>query len=271
MRHVGGGRHQRLTQRQASPAWVRRGVQFGMAGDLATRTRNPVGVFGFDPSPQRASSQPIRIVDMLKITIASAVWTSGQHWDALTPLAMALYVLPVVAGLLGYWVARKRVRPATKQPSNLATVALLTFALAQLVNAAAFTRQARAAGLALPLGGKEGWYWYALVPIVVPALLAPAVARWRLLAWWIVGWDVLITEVALFHDFSGASSPAHPTALFRWGPWHLPFTAHLDGIGVGPLVGAVVVLRIIHLVAFFALESMSRTHDRSNHFALSDS
>lgn len=78
------------------------------------------------------------------------------------------------------------------------------------------------------------------------------------------------SDVALFHDFDGTSSPAHPTALFRWGPLHLPFTAHLDGIGVGPLAGAVVLLRIVHLAALFALQSLSRLHDRSDDFALSN-
>ncbi len=243
--------------------------------DLSARTRNPFGDFGFDVPQQSVSPRAIRALDMLKITVASAVWTSGQHWDAMSPVGMALYVFPiVVAGLLGCWVARQRFKPATEQPSNPATVAgiaLLAFAFAQVINAAAFIRQARAVGIALPFGGKEGWYWYALVPIVVPALLAPAVARFRPLAWWIIAWDVLITEVALFHDFSGASSAAHPTILFRWGPWHLPFTAHLTGIGVGPLVDALILLRIVHLAAFFALESLSHTHDRSNHLALPSS
>ena len=104
----------------------------------------------------------------------------------------------------------------------------------------------------MPAGGKEGWYWYALLPIVVPFFLTKAL-RFRAFAWWIIAWDVLITEVALFHDFAGTTSPDHPTGLFRWGPWHLPFTAQLDGIGVGPFVGAIVVLRLIHLAAFIGL------------------
>ena len=145
------------------------------------------------------------------------------------------------------------------------SAAIISFAIAQVINAAAY---ARGASTGLPAGGKEGWYWYALVPILVPALLAPALKRWRSVTFWIVAWDILITEVALFHDFSGASSPAHPTLFFRWGPWHLPFTAHLEGIAVGPLVGALVMLRIIHVAALFALESCSRSHDRPNHLAL---
>ncbi len=237
------------------------GFAFTIA-DLAHRTRNPLGLFAFDPSAVHVQS--IRIGEMLKIWIATLAWTSGQHWDALRPVAIAIYLLPVlVAGLLSCWVARKK-NSATEPLSNRATLAAVAaFAVAQLINAAAY---ARTATNGLPAGGKEGWYWYALVPIVVPFLLP----RLRALAWWIVGWDVLITEVALFHDYSGASSPAHPTALFRWGPWHWPFTAQLGGIGVGPLVGAIVLLRIIHLAAFFALQSLTHL-DRPHDLALPSS
>jgi hypothetical protein len=231
--------------------------------DLSHRTRNPLGLFAFDPSATHAGA--IRYGEMLKIWLVTFVWTSGQHWDALRPLGIAIYGLPVVAGLLSCWVARRKLS-ATEQLSNPAAVVIAAFALAQIINAAAYARSAQGG---LPAGGKEGWYWYALVPVVVPALLVPALSRFRPLAWWIVLWDVLMTEVALFHDYSGASSPAHPTALFRWGPWHLPFTAYLDGIGVGPFVGAIVALRIVHLAAFFALESLTR--DRSDDLPLSHS
>jgi hypothetical protein len=93
-------------------------------------------------------------------------------------------------------------------------------------------------------------------PIVIPALLAPALARWRMAAWWLVAWDVIITEIALFHDFAGVSSAAHGSLLFRWGPLQPPFTAHLSGIGVGPLAAWTTALRLVHLSAFFSLESI---------------
>ena len=32
------------------------------------------------------------------------------------------------------------------------------------------------------VGGGEGWYWFVLVPVLVPALLAPAVKRFPLVA-----------------------------------------------------------------------------------------
>ncbi|PYQ62738.1 MAG: hypothetical protein DMF58_00905 [Acidobacteria bacterium] len=207
--------------------------------DLSHRTRNPLGLFAF------------RIGDMVKIWIATLAWTSGPHLDALKPLAIVIYLLPFAIA-----VARSR-GPA------VAWWAIGAFAFAQVINAAAYARNAPNG---LPAGGKEGWYWYALAPIVVPFFLS----RFRAITWWIVGWDVLITDVALFHDYSGASSPAHPTALFRWGPWHWPFTAHLAGIGVGPFVAAIVVLRLIHLAAFFALQSLA-TDDRSHNLPLPSS
>jgi len=241
--------------------------------DLSHRTRNPIGNFGFD-RPERAASAParIRVLDMLKITIASGIWTSGQHNDAMRPVAMALFAVPIVAmlwwgtGALGG--ARRRGAGA---PLSVVAIALATFALAQLVNAAAFTRQARAAGLDLPLGGKEGWYWYVLVPLVVGIVFTRARKALYAIAAWLVLWDVLIHEVALFHDFAGTSSPAHPSALFRWGPLQPPFTAGLSAIGVGPLASHLTVLRVIELAALLALflqGSSSDDRDRSPEEAL---
>jgi hypothetical protein len=224
--------------------------------DLQRRTRNPLGDFGFDKPKVVAAPQSIDVRTMVKTTIATMVWTSGQHVDAFTATGAALYVLPLVAGLLGYSVAgRKRSNSATQQLSNLATVAVITFAVAHFINAAAFVRQARAAGLSLPVGGKEGWYWYALAPLVIPLLL-----RVRFAAWWLVAWDLLINDAQLFHDYAGTASPLHPSLLFRWGPLHWPFTAHLGGIGVGPFAAHVAAMRVAQLVLFFVLESF--LHDR---------
>jgi hypothetical protein len=223
--------------------------------DLQRRTRNPLGDFGFDNPNAVAAPQPIDVKTMVKTTIATMVWTSGQHVDALTLLGMAVYVLPLLVA-----VARSRGRAvswrlATPRPRDLATIAILSFALAQLINAAAFVRQARAAGLSLPVGGKEGWYWYALAPLLIPLLL-----RVRFAAWWLVAWDVVINDAQLFHDYAGSASPLHPSLLFRWGPLHWPFTAHLAGIGVGPFATHVAAMRLAQLVLFFVLESF--LHDR---------
>src|SRR5947207_1526623 len=65
--------------------------------DLATRTRNPLGVLGFDPAAPTAAPPPIRYFEMLKITLASGIWTSGQHWDAMTLRGMLFYALPLLA------------------------------------------------------------------------------------------------------------------------------------------------------------------------------
>jgi hypothetical protein len=236
--------------------------------DLNRRTHNPVGDFGFDTPARTAAPQPIDVVTMLKTTAASMVWTGGQHGDALRVGGMAAYVLPVVVIIVwrrrplwsGGLQAAGGLKPAA--PRSVAAVAIIAFALAQLVNAAAFIRQARAAGLALPLGGKEGWYWYALAPLLIAALLP----RSRFLAWWLVAWDVLINDAQLFHDFAGTATSAHPSLLFRWGPLHLPFTAQLAGVGVGPLAAHVAALRLAQLLLFFVLESFlqgSSSDDRN--------
>ncbi|HEY2322531.1 MAG TPA: hypothetical protein VGJ82_06655, partial [Thermoanaerobaculia bacterium] len=216
---------------------------------LSTHTHNAFGDFGFDAPAHSGAPQPIAWGQMAKITLASLVWTSGQHADALRPLAMLLYVVPLIA------LARGRRSPYFAA----AAFALAAFALAQAVNAAAFIRQARAAGLALPLGGKEGWYWYALAPLLICLFAKHA----RLAAVWLIAWDVVVTEVALFHDYAGVTSPAGRNALFTWGPLHAPFTAHLGSIGVGPFAAHLAALRLVHIAAvgvLFALEST--LHDR---------
>ncbi|HEX7190171.1 MAG TPA: hypothetical protein VF381_01260, partial [Thermoanaerobaculia bacterium] len=219
---------------------------------LSTHTHNALGDFGFDAPAHRGAPQPIAWGQMAKITIASLIWTSGQHADALRPLAMLLYVVPLIA------IAR-----AWKSPYFAAAgFALAAFALAQAVNAAAFIRQARAAGLALPLGGKEGWYWYALAPLVICLFAKHA----RMAALWLIAWDVVITEVALFHDYAGVASPAGKNVLFTWGPLHAPFTAPLAGIGAGPLAAHLTALRLLHVAAVAALFALESTlHDSHAH------
>ena len=213
--------------------------------DLSRRTNNPLGHFGFDkPQAEAKNAPPIRVADMVKITIASGIWTSGPHNDAMRPLAMAIYVLPLIAMIV---VARP------KNTSPL-VIALVAFGLAQLVDALAFARQARAAGIDLPLGGKEGWYWYVLAPLAVITLFA---RRPRLIAAWLLLWDIVITEGALFHDYAGTSSPAHPSLLFRWGPLHAPFTA-----GLPAYLSVLRAIEIAALLALFLQGSSSDDRDR---------
>ena len=207
---------------------------------------SPLGIVAFSHQTGRMREAGANVSEIVRVTIASAAWTSGQHNDALRPAAIALYLGPVIIAMI-VALRRENVAPAL--------LALGAFALAQTYNVIVCVL-ARRAGSQVPIGGKEGWYWFVLVPIVVPALLLPAVSRWRLAAWWIVAWDVVITEVALLHDFAGASSPAHGSMLFRWGPLHLPFTAHLAGIGVGPFAAWTTLIRVVHLGAFFGLESI---------------
>jgi hypothetical protein len=217
---------------------------------LSAHTHNAFGDFGFDAPAHSGTPQPIAWGQMAKITIASLIWTSGQHADALRPLAMLLYVVPLIA------IARARKSPYFAA----AGFAVAAFALAQSVNAAAFIRQARAAGVALPLGGKEGWYWYVLAPLVICLFARHA----RIAAIWLIAWDVVITDGALFHDYAGVTSPAGKNLLFTWGPLHAPFTAQLAGIGVGPLAAHLTALRVVHIAAvgvLFALES--NLHDRA--------
>ena len=231
--------------------------------EFSSRTSNPLGIVALDRPGGVVYEAKVSIGEIVRVTIASFAWTSGQHNDALRPIAIALFLGPILIAVL---VARR-----LKQPTQLALAALGAFALAQAYNVVACVL-ARRGGNDIPIGGKEGWYWYVLAPLIIPALLAPALKRWRAVAWWIVIWDVIITEGALFQDFAGLTSPAHGSMLFRWGPLHMPFTASLSGIGVGLLSAWTTAIRIVHLIAFFGLESFlqhMRLNDRNTDTAVS--
>jgi hypothetical protein len=223
--------------------------------ELSSRTRNPLGVVAFDRPGGVAYDARVSISEIVRVTIASAAWTSGQFNDALRPAAIALYLGPIIIAVVVAFRRRAAAGPAGGTPAFLALAGLAAFALAQTYNVVACVLANRG-GNPIPIGGKEGWYWYVLAPVIVPALLVPALARWRIAASWLVIWDVVITEMALFHDFAGTASPVHGSMLFRWGPLQAPFTSHLDGIGVGPLAGWTTAIRLIHLAAFFSLESL---------------
>ncbi|MGA8806268.1 MAG: hypothetical protein WB973_00220 [Thermoanaerobaculia bacterium] len=230
--------------------------------ELSSRTRNPLGVVAFDRPGGVVYDAKVNVSEIVRVTIASFAWTSGQHNDALRPIAIGLYLGPILFILLLAVRQRDAAGPAGVTPAFLA---LGAFALAQTYNVVACVLANRG-GNPIPIGGKEGWYWYVLAPLIIPALLVPALARWRAAAWWIVLWDIVITEGALFHDFAGMTSPAHGSILFRWGPLHAPFTAHLDSIGVGPLAAWTTAIRVVHLLAFFGLESFlqhMRLNDRN--------
>ncbi|HEV7489119.1 MAG TPA: hypothetical protein VGQ65_25895 [Thermoanaerobaculia bacterium] len=237
--------------------------------ELSSRTRNPLGIVALDRPGGVVYEAKVNIGEIVRVTVASFAWTSGQHNDALRPIAIALYLVPIFTIAILAVRRRDAAEPAGVTPAFLALAALGAFALAQTYNVVACVL-ARHGGNDIPIGGKEGWYWYVLAPVIIPALLVPAIKRWRAIAWWIVIWDVIITEGALFPDFAGMTSPAHGSLLFRWGPLHAPFTAHLDDIGVGPLAAWTTAIRIVHLAAFFGLESFlqhMRLNDRNTDVA----
>src|SRR5205823_8945746 len=101
--------------------------------ELSSRTGTAIGVHFTH------SGGALRIVDLIKVTIASAAWTSGEHWDALRPLGIALYLLPIAAAIV---VSARR-----RDLLALAGAVMSAFALAQAVD---FVESARA-------GGGEGW------------------------------------------------------------------------------------------------------------------
>ena len=53
--------------------------------DLSSRTRNPLGVVAFDRPGGVVYEAKVSISEIVRVTIASVAWTSGQHNDALRP------------------------------------------------------------------------------------------------------------------------------------------------------------------------------------------
>lgn len=227
--------------------------------ELASRTGNPLGLFAFQPAAaSHAMPQPIDYAGMLKVFIATLAWTSGAHFNALTPLGVALYLLPLLL------ILSLSARGLRRQPLLIAGTAIAAFALAQIVVAAAYIGLARAAGEAMPHGGKEGWYWYALAPLLVGVVLSGSLREMQrrpplliIACLWIVAWDIALSEGALFQDFAGLSDPFHSGLLVRWAPGALPFSssvaAGLARTSLTSLVAAAPVLRLIHVLGMLLI------------------
>ena len=247
--------------------------------ELSSRTGNPLGVVAFDRPGGTQYEANVSISEIVRVTIASAAWTSGQYNDALRPAAIALYLGPIV--LIMLLAVRRRdpsaplragsAGPAGGTPAFLAFAALGAFALAQTYNVIACVL-ARRGGNPIPIGGKEGWYWYVLAPIVIPALIAPALARWR----WPRGgsWSGMSSSPRSrsFTTSQGRRRRRMARCSFA-GVRCTPFTAHLGEIGVGPLAAWTTAIRLVHLTAFFSLESILqrlRRNDRNNDIARAD-
>lgn len=231
--------------------------------ELAMRTRNPLGIVWLDASPAAGAGGPIRWAEVAKITIASFAWTSGPHWNALRPLAIVLYLAPLL--LIAALAAVRSRFSAERTTDNrrlllVSAVTALAFAAAQFANALSDKQFLRDG---LPGVGKEGWYWYALAPlafgVVVPLVLSRVPRAIVVFAVaWIIGWDLVITEGALFQDYAGITTAAHGDALFRWGGRALPFTYALGHAAVGPLTGIVTELRIVYLACAAMLTKWAR-------------
>jgi hypothetical protein len=176
--------------------------------EVSSRANNPFGVVAFDRPASPAEPGQLDVPLLIKVTIASAAWTSGEHFDALRPLAIALYVLPILIAI-GMSIHNDE--------AILAAAALIAFGASQVANVIACL-----IAKSPQIGGKEGWYWFVLAPVLVPALLAPAIAGFRWVPWWIFAWDIVITDCELIPTWLGLTSPDHPSFLFRWGPLHLP-------------------------------------------------
>lgn len=198
--------------------------------DLGQRTGIAIGSQSFS-APKAAMAGPapgIAAFDFaasLRILMASFMWPGAQHGNALRPLGMLLFAGPLAAiACLG--LARARRSPRLRRWHLLAGSTLLAFAVAQGANAYGFVTRAKQAGKALSDGGFEGWYVWTLGIVLVGIVLSSAFRGLRnrplllaLFVVWLLAWDVVIHEGALFRDFAGLTSGDLPGLIFRWtGP-----------------------------------------------------
>lgn len=218
--------------------------------DLVARTGMLIGLEAFagpdiDGGVARSG---IAYLEMVKITIASGIWMSGQHVNALTPIGMTLYAVPL-AVVLSLTVLRSSREERIRSLVPVGIV-LLVFAVGQVVHAGAHIRNARLQGAELPLGGKEGWYWFSLASFVVPAVLGmtrSSLGRRAALfaSAWLLLWDAMITVGALWRDYAGLATAASPSRLFRWGPsprFSSELFDRLTSVAVGPLESELLLL-----------------------------
>jgi len=232
--------------------------------DLRSRTSNPLGLFAFDPVVEgtRATGAHIAVGEILKIIVATGIWTSGQHGNALTLLGSFAYAAPLLLAAAATVPAIRKELRNRDELRHVLPVALLTFAVAQLINLAGYLRSALVAGSSLPAGGKEGWYWYCLAPILTVTVVGPLLLALQkrhhlalvALVAWVVSWDVLITDVALLSDYAGVSDPFRRSLLFRWAPdgWRFA-TQAITRVSVDPLASFTLELRVLHIFAMAAL------------------
>ncbi|HVT03029.1 MAG TPA: hypothetical protein VHL58_06585 [Thermoanaerobaculia bacterium] len=230
--------------------------------DLHSRTRNPLGTFAFDPVSSAATGSTAAVAidyaQMVRIFAATLVWTSGQHWNALTGVGMALYVLPILALLTLPLIDMLRRPGRDRQMLLIVAASVVAYLAAQTVNAAGYIRFARLQGASLPSGGKEGWYLYAFVPILVGLGLSGACARLRrgtlvFLVMLVLFWDLRIHEGALFRDWAGVTSAAHRSLLFRWGASSVHQSIYYAPLAAGPFASAAAAWRLVHVMATLAL------------------
>jgi hypothetical protein len=242
--------------------------------DLHARTHNPLGLFAFDSPTAKGYAVPIAWLQMLKIFVATGVWTSGQHWNAMTVAGMAAYVLPLLFAVALWLVGRER-RPDLRLFDRVALLAVALFLAAQCFNAAGYIRQAHALSSPMPAGGKEGWYLYSLVPLFggyFAARFFGEVRVWLAVAAavWIALWDVIVHEGALYADFAGFTSAQHAGKIFRWGR-ELVGNVYDSTMASGPLQEWAAALRVTHLLCLIAIiVVMARTQSRAQqeHIAL---
>jgi len=85
--------------------------------ELSSRTRNPLGVVAFDRPGGIVYEAKVNIGEIVRVTIASFAWTSGQFNDALRPIAIALYLLPIFTVAILAGRQRDAAGPAGETPA----------------------------------------------------------------------------------------------------------------------------------------------------------
>lgn len=240
--------------------------------DLRNRTSSAMGMFAFDEATATPGASPdVDVLEMAKMTIATAVWTSGQHWNAMRAIPMAIYAGPILLLVL-LTVTRRGRSEEDRRLFLVVGAAVLLMLIGQIVNVLAYLRHAPPAGSSLPAGGKEGWYYFALAPLlygIIGTMVLRDLRAFRsfvlAVVVWCACWDVVIHERGLFLDWRGETSPRQPSAILRWGPVVESQRAAIPDheFAVGPFAGHPLELRGLHLASLLALTVLGTRRERA--------
>ena len=186
--------------------------------DLRARTGSVLGLQEFHSSHSFSSLRWQSIRELQRTFFVTAAWMPGEHGNLLGEKAAWFFLAPSLALIL---LTLIRVRGVHPQRFTFTLLVFAAFVAAQSIHLVGFLTEERVD--ARLRGGAEGWYLYALSPLVFGLLIPTAVSTsTRRQLWlastavWFSAWDLRLNEFGLFRDWNGCSGPSPEGRFLRW-------------------------------------------------------